>query len=83
MSDLLVEPSSTSHAQRVIGGLLRSREIAVLSVLVALILVTTFKSHGFLFSSTGWRDLLLTPSLLLILAVGQTVVIITLSLIHI
>jgi len=77
MSDLLVEPSSTSHAQRVIGGLLRSREIAVLSVLVALILVTTFKSHGFLFSSTGWRDLLLTPSLLLILAVGQTVVIIT------
>ena len=77
MTDLLVEPSSTSHAQRVIGGLLRSREIAVLSVLVALILVTTFKSHGFLFSSTGWRDLLLTPSLLLILAVGQTVVIIT------
>jgi rhamnose transport system permease protein len=39
--------------------------------------VTTLKSHGFLFSSTGWRDLLLTPSLLVILAVGQTVVIIT------
>ena len=38
---------------------------------------TTLKSHGFLFSGTGWRDLLLTPSLLLILAVGQTVVIIT------
>ena len=77
MTDLLVEPSSTSQTRRVIGGLLRSREIAVLSVLVALVLVTTFKSHGFLFSGTGWRDLLLTPSLLVILAVGQTVVIIT------
>jgi rhamnose transport system permease protein len=77
MTDLLVEPSSTSPTRRVVGGLLRSREIAVLSVLIALILVTTFKSHGFLFSSTGWRDLLLTPSLLVILAVGQTVVIIT------
>ena len=77
MTDLLVEPSSTSPTRRVVGGLLRSREIAVLSVLVALILVTTLKSHSFLFSSTGWRDLLLTPSLLVILAVGQTVVIIT------
>jgi len=77
MTDLLVEPSSTSQSRRVVGGLLRSREISVLAVLVALILVTTLKSHGFLFSSTGWRDLLLTPSLLLILAVGQTVVIIT------
>jgi rhamnose transport system permease protein len=77
MTDLLVEPSSTSPTRRVVGGLLRSREIAVLSVLVALIVVTTLKSHGFLFSGTGWRDLLLTPSLLVILAVGQTVVIIT------
>ena len=77
MTDLLVEPSSTSQGRRVVGGLLRSREISVLAVLVALIVVTTTKSHGFLFSSTGWRDLLLTPSLLVILAVGQTVVIIT------
>jgi rhamnose transport system permease protein len=77
VSDLLVEPSSTSTSRRVVGGLLRSREIAVLSVLVGLIVVTTLKSHGFLFSGTGWRDLLLTPSLLVILAVGQTVVIVT------
>jgi len=76
-TDLLLEPSSTSQTRRVVGGLLRSREIAVLSVLLALVLVTTVKSHGFLFSSTGWRDLLLTPSLLLVLAVGQTVVVIT------
>jgi rhamnose transport system permease protein len=39
--------------------------------------LTTIKNPNFLFTSNGWRDLLLTPSLLLILAVGQTVVIIT------
>jgi rhamnose transport system permease protein len=78
MSDvLLVEPSRVSPARRAVMAVLRSREIAVFTVLVALVLLTTLKSDGFLFSSTGWRDLLLTPALLLILAVGQTIVIIT------
>ena len=76
---LLVEPSAVSPSRRVIGGLLRSREIAVLTVLLAVIAVTTVKSHAFLFSGDSWRDLLLTPSILLLLAVGQTVVIITRS----
>jgi len=76
-TELLVEPSRVSPASRILGGLLRSRELAVLTVLVVLVLVTTIKSHSFLFSSTGFRDLLLTPSLLLVLAIGQTVVIIT------
>jgi rhamnose transport system permease protein len=40
-------------------------------------LFATLKSDSFLFSSNGWRDLLLTPSILILLAVGQTVVIIT------
>ena len=39
--------------------------------------LTTLKSGSFLFSDNGWRNLLLTPSILLLLAVGQTVVIIT------
>ena len=78
MSDtLLVEPSKISPARRIAGELLRSREIAVGAVLVLVVTLTTIKSPGFLFSSDGWRDLLLTPSLLLILAVGQTAVIIT------
>ncbi|MDF1605281.1 ABC transporter permease [Nocardioides sp. YIM 152315] len=78
MSDaLLVEPSAASPTRRVLGGLLRSREIAVGAVLVLVIVLTTIKSPSFLFSSDGWRDLLLTPALLLILAAGQTVVIIT------
>ena len=37
----------------------------------------TIKSPSFLFSADCWRDLLLTPSILLLLAVGQAVVIIT------
>lgn len=78
MSDtLLVEPSAVSPTKRALGGLLRSREIAVGAVLVLVVLLTTLKNPNFLFSSDGWRDLLLSPSLLLLLAVGQTVVIIT------
>ncbi|MGB0098641.1 MAG: ABC transporter permease [Nocardioides sp.] len=78
MSDtLLVEPSAASPTRRILGDLLRSREIAVGAVLVLVVAFTTIKSPGFLFSSDGWRDLLLTPALLLLLAVGQTVVIIT------
>jgi rhamnose transport system permease protein len=78
MSDvLLVKPSAAPPAQRLLGTILRSREISVAGVLLLLILVTTLKSDGFLLSSNGWRDLLLTPSILLLLAVGQTVVIIT------
>ena len=60
-----------------IGGLLRSREMAVFSVLVGVVVVTTIKRPGFLFGSDSWRDLLLSPSILVLLAVGQAVVIIT------
>ena len=63
MSDtLLVEPSAASPATRVLGTLLRSREIAVAAVIVAVIVLTTLKSSGFVFSSDGWRNLLVTPS---------------------
>lgn len=74
---LLVEPSAVSPARRLVGGLVRSREMAVFSVLIAVIVVTTIKSPGFLFGGDSWRDLLLTPSILVLLAVGQAVVIIT------
>lgn len=74
---LLVEPSAISPTKRIVGGLLRSREIAVAAVLVLVIALTTIKNPNFLFTANGWRDLILTPALLLILAVGQTVVIIT------
>ena len=60
-----------------LGGLLRSRELAVAVVLLLVVALATWKSDSFLLSSDGWRNLLVTPSLLLLLAVGQTVVIIT------
>jgi rhamnose transport system permease protein len=75
MSDTL--PSAASPATRVLKNLLRSRELAVAVVILLLVAATTFKSDSFLFSSTGWRDLLLTPSMLVLLAVGQTAVIVT------
>ena len=42
-----------------------------------MVAAATLKSHSFLFSADGWRDLLLTPSILMLLAVGQAIVIIT------
>ncbi|MDQ4051375.1 MAG: ABC transporter permease [Actinomycetota bacterium] len=77
MTETLIKPSSAPPAQRVLTTLIRSREIAVLIVLVALIVLATAKSSSFLVGSDGWRDLLVTPSILLLLAVGQTLVIVT------
>jgi rhamnose transport system permease protein len=74
---LLVEPSAVSPTRRVVGGVLRARETSILLVLLALIVFATAKTPSFLFSSDSWRDLLLTPSLLMLLAVGQAVVVIT------
>jgi rhamnose transport system permease protein len=75
--DALVEPSSLSPARRRFNSVVRSREASVLLVLVAVIAAATIKTPSFFFSSNSWRDLLLTPSILLLLAVGQAVVIIT------
>lgn len=73
----LLEPSRQSRASRAFNTVVRSRESAILLVLVAIIVAATVKNPAFLFSSNGWRDLLLTPSILLLLAAGQAVVIIT------
>ncbi len=75
----LVEPSRRSPAQRAISAVLTSRESAIALVLVVVVLAATSQRSSFLFSSDSWRDLLLAPSILLLLAVGQAVVIITRS----
>jgi rhamnose transport system permease protein len=74
---LLVEPSAMSPTRRAITTVLRSRELSIFLVLVAVVVVATAKSSSFLFSADGWRNFLLNPSILLLLAVGQAVVIIT------
>jgi rhamnose transport system permease protein len=73
----LVAPSQLSPGRRAFDTLVRSREASILLVLLLVIAAATIKSPSFLFSSNSWRDLLLTPSLLLLLAAGQCVVIIT------
>jgi rhamnose transport system permease protein len=77
MTELLVEPSRQTRTQRALGTVLRSRELAIGIVLVLIVLAATAKRPTFVFSNDGWRDTLLTPSILLLLAVGQMVVIVT------
>jgi rhamnose transport system permease protein len=73
----LVEPSRQSPAVRVFNTVVRSREMSILIVLLLVIAAATVQTPSFLFSANSWRDLLLTPSILLVLAAGQAVVIIT------
>ncbi len=74
---LLVEPSALTPGRRAFNGFVRSREFSIFLVLLAVVLVATLKSSSFLFSSDGWRNFLLNPALLVLLAVGQAVVVIT------
>ncbi|HYH34647.1 MAG TPA: ABC transporter permease [Nocardioides sp.] len=76
-AERLVEPSRQSRGARAFNTLVRSRELSILLVLLAVVAAATAKNSSFLFSGNGWRDLLLTPSILLLLAAGQAVVIIT------
>jgi len=73
----LVEPSRQPRAMRWFNTIVRSREMSIFLVLVLVIAAATIKTPSFLFSANSWRDLLLTPSILLLLAAGQAVVIIT------
>ena len=73
----LVAPSSQPPLRRALTTLLRSRELSILIVLLLVIAAATLKTPTFLFSGNSWRNLLVTPSLLILLAVGQAVVVIT------
>ena len=75
--DLLVAPSQQSRGQRALRAVLGSRELAIALVLVVLIAATAARRPSFVTGSDGFRDLLLTPSILLLLAIGQMVVIVT------
>lgn len=60
-----------------LGHLLKQRETGIALALILVVVFTTAKNPAFLFSTDGWRDLLLTPSILMLVAVGQAIVIIT------
>lgn len=61
----------------VLGSILKARETGIAIALVVIIIAATVRNPNFLFSADGYRDLLLTPSLLLLVAIGQAIVIIT------
>ena len=55
-----------SPASRLVRHIATARETGILLALVLVVLVATVRNPAFLFSSDGFRDLLLTPSLLLL-----------------
>ena len=71
-----VQPG-TSAASTLVRRIATARETGILIALLLVIVVATVSNPSFLFSNDGFRDLLLTPSLLLLVAVGSAIVIIT------
>lgn len=70
-------PSRQTPRFAALGRGLKVRELGILLALVLIVLAATVRNPSFLFSADGYRDLLLTPSILLLVAVGQAIVIIT------
>jgi rhamnose transport system permease protein len=68
-----------SHIGQLTHDFLRARETGILAALVLIIAAATVVNPTFLFSQDGFRDLLLTPAILIIVAVGQALVVITRS----
>jgi rhamnose transport system permease protein len=69
--------AGSSGASKVFRTFARARETGILAALIVVIAVTTAINPTFLFSEDGWRDLLLTPAILAMVAIGQAIVIIT------
>lgn len=69
--------SSSRGIGRVAKNIFGARETGILLALILIVVVATASNPNFLFSADGFRDLLLTPSLLMLIAVGSAVVIIT------
>ncbi|MCU1526836.1 MAG: ATPase [Frondihabitans sp.] len=72
-------PQNGNSLSRGFGRLVKARETSIFLVIVVVVVVTTIVNPSFLFSVDGWRDLLLTPAMLLLLAVGEAMVIVTRS----
>ena len=71
-----VQPGS-SAATALVRRIATARETGILIALLLVIVAATVANPSFLFSNDGFRDLLLTPSLLLLVAIGSAIVIIT------
>ncbi|MGO4299448.1 ABC transporter permease [Leifsonia sp. RAF41] len=78
MTTPALTPEKTPNAGvRIARSFVRARETGILLAILVVIAVTTAINPSFLFSADGWRDLLLTPAILALVAIGQAIVIIT------
>jgi len=56
---------------------IRARESSLIVLILALVAVTAVIQPSFIFSDGGWRELLRQPTILILIAIGQAIVIIT------
>ncbi|MFB6612455.1 ABC transporter permease [Agromyces sp. NPDC056379] len=77
MSTATTTPTPASNVTKRLGAIGKARELGILLALVIVVIAATAANPNFLFSADGWRDLLLTPSILVLVAVGQAIVLIT------
>jgi len=75
MSATVASPRQASVIVRVF----RRREISILLAFLLIVAVATSINRTFLFTSDGWRALLLDPAIYVVLAIGETFVIVTKS----
>ena len=73
----ITAPTAKNRLLSGFGGFAKARETGILLALVIVVVAATVKNPNFVFSNDGFRDLLLSPSILLLVAVGQAIVIIT------
>jgi rhamnose transport system permease protein len=69
-------PGGRSRGSGLVDLVLRARELSILAALIVLVAATTIANPRFL-SSQGVKDIFLNASILALLAVGQTMVVIT------
>lgn len=70
-------PSPTRDAAAWLRRLATSRELGIFLALALIVVATTARNPAFVFSPDGFRDLLLTPAIIAVVAIGQAFVIIT------
>ena len=67
----------TNPIARYATAFVRARETGILVALIVVIVAATIVTPSFVFSGDGFRNLLLNPSILVLVAVGEAMVIIT------